>query len=336
VKGGRVSARVTGSRPTPYAVTIALTELPDRAWAKVVLAMAAKAEFAAQLLAGQMPQEIGEVFRAAGTRLFPAERTDLTTTCSCPDWGDPCKHVAATHYVLAEALDRDPFLLFELRGRTKDQVLEALRAARGGEPAGASAGRRPARAGAKGSAAAHAQREIPSVRLGKGELAAYDRPRDALPALRLRFDAPASPGAILQQLGVPGAWSGEGSPTALLAPLVRAAAERARRIALAEPAVEAAAPDVEREPARAPAARAARAPSKNRRKVAPAGRTRSEDEERVLEQLRDGVWRGGAEIIRLTGLSASVVAPIVRRLLGEGKLATMGSRRTQVYGLADD
>src|SRR6185503_13205308 len=57
------------------------------------------------------------------------------TSCSCPDWGDPCKHVAATHYVLGEALDRDPFLLFELRGRTKRQVMDALRAARSGAEA---------------------------------------------------------------------------------------------------------------------------------------------------------------------------------------------------------
>ena len=85
-----------------------------------------------ELLAGQMPQAIDEVFVEAGVSLFPKQRADLKTRCSCPDWGDPCKHVAATHYVLGEAFDRDPFLLFELRGRTKHEVLSALRSARGG------------------------------------------------------------------------------------------------------------------------------------------------------------------------------------------------------------
>lgn len=134
VEQGRVSARVTGSRATPYEITIALAQLSAPDWTKAVAAMAEKAQFAAELLAGQMPKEIDEAFRAAGSRLFPSARTDLVTTCSCPDWGDPCKHVAATHYILGEALDRDPFLLFELRGRTRAQVLDALRQARSGAP----------------------------------------------------------------------------------------------------------------------------------------------------------------------------------------------------------
>jgi uncharacterized Zn finger protein len=100
-----------------------------------------------------MPQAIDEVFVAAGVSLFPKQRADLETSCSCPDWGDPCKHVAATHYVLGEALDRDPFLLFELRGRTKDQVLDALRAARGGAgDCREAAGKAKAKAAAKATA----------------------------------------------------------------------------------------------------------------------------------------------------------------------------------------
>src|SRR5204863_9476994 len=92
--------------------------------------MAARAQFAAELLDGRMPEQIDEVFRACEVSLFPETRDDCVTDCSCPDWGDPCKHVAATHYVLGEALDRDPFLLFELRGKAKGQVLAGIRAAR--------------------------------------------------------------------------------------------------------------------------------------------------------------------------------------------------------------
>jgi uncharacterized Zn finger protein len=128
--GGVVKARVQGTRPQPYKVTIKLKPLSDKQWDKVIDALSIQALFAAQLLAGEMPQEIDAVFAAAGSSLFPATEGELETECSCPDWANPCKHVAATHYILAEQLDEDPFLLFRLRGRTQEQVMAALRALR--------------------------------------------------------------------------------------------------------------------------------------------------------------------------------------------------------------
>ena len=224
IKRGRVTSKVTGSGAKPYNITIELTQLPDAVWKKAIAGMAEKAQFSAELLAGQMPKEIDEVFRLAGTSLFPTTRKDLVTDCSCPDSSDPCKHIAATHYVLGEALDADPFLLFELRGRTKEQVLEALRAARVGEA--------PVQGGTS------TVTEIPKVTLGKMALEDYDRPREALPALHLSFEVPVARGAVLRQLGAPASWSGEALPADMLSPLVRAAAERARRMAMAEPQVE--------------------------------------------------------------------------------------------------
>lgn len=230
VEGGKVTAKVTGSRATPYKITIELAELSAPAWKKAIDGLAKKAQFSAELLAGQMPQAIDEVFVEAGVSLFPKQRADLDTSCSCPDWGDPCKHVAATHYVLGEALDRDPFLLFELRGRTKDQVLAALRAARGG------AGEAPAKKAGKSKAAPEgATTEVPTVKLGKLKAAEYDKPREPLPALHFSFDEPVTHGAVLRQLGAPTTWEVTASPADLLTPLVRAAAETARRIAMAEP-----------------------------------------------------------------------------------------------------
>lgn len=230
VKGGKVTAKVTGSRATPYKITIELTELSAPAWKKAIDGLAKKAQFSAELLAGQMPQTIDEVFVEAGVSLFPKQRADLKTSCSCPDWGDPCKHVAATHYVLGEALDRDPFLLFELRGRTKDQVLDALRAARSG------AGEKPAKnAGKSKPTPDDATIDIPTVKLGKVKAGEYDKPREPLPTLHFSFDEPVTRGAVLRQLGAPTAWERDASPADVLAPLVRAAAETARRIAMAEP-----------------------------------------------------------------------------------------------------
>jgi uncharacterized Zn finger protein len=230
VKGGKVTAKVTGSRATPYKITIELTELSAPAWKKAIDGLAKKAQFSAELLAGQMPQTIDEVFVEAGVSLFPKQRTDLETSCSCPDWGDPCKHVAATHYVLGEALDRDPFLLFELRGRTRDQVLDALRAARGGVR------QTPARKADKSKVTPEESTiEVPTVKLGKLKASEYDKPREPLPTLHFSFDEPITHGAVLRQLGAPTTWHGNASPADTLAPLVRAAAETARRIAMAEP-----------------------------------------------------------------------------------------------------
>lgn len=230
VTGGTVTAKVTGSRPTPYEISITLAQLGEPAWKKAIAAMAGKAQFSAELLAGQMPQAIDDAFAAAGVSLFPRQRADLETHCTCPDWGDPCKHVAATHYVLGEALDRDPFLLFELRGKTKEQVLDALRAARGrSQPS--------TKKGAKSKAADAVEAvEVPTVKLGKVKANDYERPREALPALHFMFDEPVVHGAVLRQLGAPATWESEASPADVLAPMVRAAAETARRIALAEPA----------------------------------------------------------------------------------------------------
>ena len=129
VRPGRVTAKVQGSRRTPYTVRIEIRPLSDAQWERAIDAMAQQAIFAAQLLAGEMPPEIEEAFQAAGVSLFPASN-DIVMSCSCPDWAVPCKHIAAVYYLLGEEFDRDPFLLFTLRGRTREQVIAALRARR--------------------------------------------------------------------------------------------------------------------------------------------------------------------------------------------------------------
>jgi uncharacterized Zn finger protein len=124
---GRVASRVQGSRRTPYEVDIQLKPLGDKQWGKVLDALAEQAIFAAQLLNGEMPADIEEVFEAVNVPLFPASRGDLKTSCSCPDWANPCKHIAAVYYLLGERFDEDPFLLFQLRGRNQKEIASALR-----------------------------------------------------------------------------------------------------------------------------------------------------------------------------------------------------------------
>ncbi len=130
---GGVEAKVQGSRRTPYRVTIEVDPLSDRQWERVLDALADQALFSVQLLAGEMPADIEELFTAAGVSLFPDKKAQLRTHCSCPDSANPCKHVAAVHYILGEQFDEDPFLLFRLRGRSQDQLLAELRARRAGE-----------------------------------------------------------------------------------------------------------------------------------------------------------------------------------------------------------
>lgn len=130
VESGLVKAKVQGSQPRPYSVKIKLKPLAASEWEKVTEAMAGQAIFAAKLLAGEMPQNIEEAFATAGVALFPVALTDLETECSCPDWSNPCKHIAAVYYLLADQFDEDPFLIFKLRGRTKEQIIKSLRAQR--------------------------------------------------------------------------------------------------------------------------------------------------------------------------------------------------------------
>ena len=127
VSPGEVTARVQGSRPRPYTVKISVRPLSDDQWERVLDAMAARAAFAARLLAGEMPVDIEEAFRVARCSLFPASESQISTSCSCPDWANPCKHIAAVYYLLGRQFDGDPFLMFVLRGRTREQVLAALR-----------------------------------------------------------------------------------------------------------------------------------------------------------------------------------------------------------------
>ncbi len=127
VQEGLVTAKVQGSQRAPYKIKIALKPLSQKDWNKVAEAMAEQAIFVAKLLAGEMPQNIEEAFEAAKVPLFPKSSRELETDCSCPDWANPCKHIAAVYYLLAEQFDDDPFLIFKLRGKSKEQLINELR-----------------------------------------------------------------------------------------------------------------------------------------------------------------------------------------------------------------
>jgi len=127
VQAGLVEARVQGSNPKPYKVEIEVAKIADADWERVLDAISEQAIFAAQLLDSTMPQAIETAFETARVSLFPTSIDDIVTECSCPDFANPCKHIAAVYYLLGEQFDHDPFLIFSLRGRTQAQIIEALR-----------------------------------------------------------------------------------------------------------------------------------------------------------------------------------------------------------------
>ncbi|MET7969144.1 SWIM zinc finger family protein [Micromonospora sp. NPDC005305] len=131
VAPGLVTASVQGSRPDPYPVRIGLAAYPDGVWERVEAELAGQAFFSARLLAGDLPSELEELFAAAGAPLFPAAVGELDQRCGCPDFAVPCKHLAATFYLLAEAFDADPFQLLHWRGRSRGELLDRLRTLRG-------------------------------------------------------------------------------------------------------------------------------------------------------------------------------------------------------------
>ncbi|MDN5761622.1 MAG: SWIM zinc finger family protein [Microlunatus sp.] len=131
IRPGEIQASVQGSRARPYQVMITLPVFSELVWAKAEIALSEQALPTAKLLAGEVPPELEEIFTGAGAPLFPTTAGELSQTCSCPDWGVPCKHLAATFYLLAEAFDDDPFLVLRWRGRDRDELLGRLRALRG-------------------------------------------------------------------------------------------------------------------------------------------------------------------------------------------------------------
>jgi uncharacterized Zn finger protein len=184
--GSKIKAKVQGSRPRPYDVTIEIQPIGAAQWEQAIEALAGQAIFAAKLLAGEMPQDIESAFDAAGVPLFPKGSKDISASCSCPDYANPCKHIAAVYYLLGERFDEDPFLIFQARGRTREQIVEALRARR----AGASQGAEPAQA-------APAQPVPPLAEL----LLSFYQAGPGLDTIQAQLAAPEIEAALLRRLG---------------------------------------------------------------------------------------------------------------------------------------
>ena len=213
VSRGGVKAVVQGSRPEPYTVEMRFRQLADAEWDRVIDAMAAQALYAARLLSGEMPEQIEDVFAAVGTSLFPAEKNDMRTRCTCPDVANPCKHIAAVHYLLGERFDEDPFLMFLLRGRSQDEIVKALRERRAGPDA-----------------------EVSSESEGVGEpdLATFWNAPPQTDEVALHFALPESHALAVKRLGAPAFARDEAAFTAVMERLYEQVGEFALLLALGD------------------------------------------------------------------------------------------------------
>ncbi|MDT8324865.1 MAG: SWIM zinc finger family protein [Bacteroidota bacterium] len=123
IGAGEIEAEVQGTIPIPYNVVIRLRAFSQAQWETVIARLRRAPAEVGRLLNGEMPERLESMCAAEGLSLFPVEARDLETTCDCPDWSNPCKHIAAVFYILAEVFDDDPFFLLRLRGMDRDAFL---------------------------------------------------------------------------------------------------------------------------------------------------------------------------------------------------------------------
>jgi uncharacterized Zn finger protein len=109
-----------------YTTAIDFQPISKAKWAAIIALIASKASLISRLMLNEIPETIEEPFAALGLGLLPQGEKDFDTHCSCPDWSNPCKHIAGVHYLLAARIDQDPFLLFELRGLSREDLQAEL------------------------------------------------------------------------------------------------------------------------------------------------------------------------------------------------------------------
>lgn len=134
ITSGKITAKVRGSinpyfgvtKEPLYQTTIEITPITEKDWSKAIAYLGSKASLISKLLMNEVPDNIEDVFSGLNLHLLPHDRKDFKTNCSCPDWENPCKHIAGVYYLVASELDQDPFLLFELRGITRAKLQQEL------------------------------------------------------------------------------------------------------------------------------------------------------------------------------------------------------------------
>jgi len=228
---GFVTAHVQGSRDAPYLVRMHFSMLSSTDWKKVTRALAERSDIAIELGQGRIPTEIEEVFEEQGLSLFPTASGDLKAACSCPDPANPCKHVAAVYYLLGEEFDREPFLVFRLRGMERSELMTALGPATVPKPPPPPPRPTPEELADEDDEDGEGFR-VPEVLEPPPEREIPDEPLPADPPRywggaakpgeeQLQVRVPTTPGALVSRLGGFSFWRGEGNINAVMARVYR-------------------------------------------------------------------------------------------------------------------
>ncbi len=114
INGNIINAKVQGTRRTPYKVQLGIPEFSEQEKAAMTNAIIADPLLLSKLLNRQLPRQLNQIANGFKIRIFPQRWDDLQMSCSCPDWAVPCKHLAAVINLIANEIDRNPFLIFKL------------------------------------------------------------------------------------------------------------------------------------------------------------------------------------------------------------------------------
>lgn len=126
IKGNRISAKVQGSRRTPYKIDVSIPTFSASQKAKILELVTENPLYLSQLLNRAIPSQLNETCKKAGIHIFPRSWKEIDGSCSCPDWAVPCKHLASVLYLIANEIDKNPFLVFELHGFDLFKGLEGV------------------------------------------------------------------------------------------------------------------------------------------------------------------------------------------------------------------
>jgi len=112
VDKGRIEALVQGS--SLYKVKIEIKRLDSKKWKSIIRNCSGQIGSVIELLQGRFSSGVMRIITDKHHGLFPLPK-EISLNCSCPDWADMCKHVAAVLYGVGNRLDHEPELLFKLR-----------------------------------------------------------------------------------------------------------------------------------------------------------------------------------------------------------------------------
>ncbi|MDR1091862.1 MAG: SWIM zinc finger family protein, partial [Prevotella sp.] len=126
IENNMIHAKVKGSRPKPYDITIVIPPFFEKDIKALITAIAEKPVVISKLLNRELDPEILSIAERIGLKVFPRQWSDFKMVCNCPDWAVPCKHLAAVIYKVSAEIDNNPFLVFSLH--KVDLVEELARA----------------------------------------------------------------------------------------------------------------------------------------------------------------------------------------------------------------